>query len=51
MQYQISKDLYEILACPACKSDIRYSNDKKSLICDKCKKIYNIKEGIPILLN
>ncbi len=46
----ISKDLFEILACPVCKSDLKYSKDKKGLICGKCKHTYPIKDGIPILL-
>ena len=50
MKDLISKDLYKILACPRCKSDIKYNKDKTSLICKKCKKEYPIKEGIPILL-
>ncbi|MBI2663172.1 Trm112 family protein [Candidatus Woesearchaeota archaeon] len=44
------KKLYEILACPVCKSDIKYNKDKISLVCLKCDKNYNIKNGIPILL-
>ena len=50
MQIQIPKELLRILACPLCKSDLKYSNNKKELICTKCKAAYPIKEGIPILL-
>ena len=50
MKDPLPEDLYKILACPACKSEVKYSNNKKSLMCDKCKKIYNIRNGIPILL-
>ena len=46
----IPRHLYNILACPLCKSDIRYSKDKKSLICIKCKTVYPIENGIPNLL-
>jgi|TARA_Y100000310_G_scaffold9719_2_gene10437 hypothetical protein len=46
----ISKELYDLLACPICKSNIIYNKDKTSLICKKCDKNYPIKEGIPLLL-
>jgi len=46
----LSKQLLEILACPECKSDLIYNKDKNTLTCKKCKAVYQIKEGIPILL-
>lgn len=46
----IEKELFDILACPKCKSDLEYNKDKTGLVCTKCKKEYDIKEGIPILL-
>ncbi len=49
----ISKDLLDILACPACKTDIQlieYNKDKHGLKCGKCKRIYPIKDGIPVML-
>ena len=48
----ISKELLKILACPTCKGDLKYQKqkNKESLKCIKCKKVYEIKEGIPILL-
>jgi len=50
MKDPLSKELYEILACPVDKADLRYIKDKKGLKCTKCKQIYPIKDGIPILL-
>ncbi len=44
----IDKELLEILACPACKSDIRLCDDR--LVCIKCGRRYPIKDGIPIML-
>ncbi|UCD15617.1 MAG: Trm112 family protein [Candidatus Omnitrophota bacterium] len=44
----IDKELLEILACPVCKADIEYSNDK--LVCRKCARKYPVKDGIPIML-
>lgn len=44
----IDKELLKILACPRCKSDLNY--DKNKLVCVKCKKVYEVKDDIPILL-
>jgi len=49
MKKPIPKDMFKILACPVCKSDLKYNKDKTKLICTKCKAIYPIKDGIPIL--
>jgi len=46
----IPKELFEILACPVCKSKLRHNKDKTSLICTKCSAVYPIQDGIPILL-
>lgn len=49
----ISEDLLEILACPACKGDIElitYQQDQHGLKCARCKCIYPIKDGIPVML-
>ncbi len=46
----LSKELLEILACPVCKGDLVYEEDKGRLVCNSCKVYYEIKEGIPVLL-
>jgi hypothetical protein len=46
----IDEKLLEILACPKCKGDIRLNEDDSGLICDQCKLLYPIKDGIPIML-
>ena len=46
----LDEKLLEILACPKCKGDIRISEDESGLICDRCKLLYPIKDGIPIML-
>ena len=45
----LSKDLLDILRCPKCKGEIRLNSDS-GLICDKCALLYEIKEGIPVML-
>ena len=47
---KVTEDLLNILACPKCKGDVRLSKDKTSIICDTCKLLYKIKDGIPIML-
>ncbi len=44
------KELLKILACPKCKGDLKYIEEPESLLCEKCNKTYEIREGIPILL-
>jgi uncharacterized protein len=46
----ISKELLEILACPKCKGEIVLNKDQDGLICRSCKLLYEIREGIPIML-
>jgi len=50
MKDLIPKEVFDILACPLCKADLRYTKDKKGLVCVKCKREYPIREGIPVLL-
>jgi hypothetical protein len=46
----IHPDLLEILACPKCKGAIRLSPSQDELICDQCRLVYQIRDGIPIML-
>ncbi|NTW37769.1 MAG: Trm112 family protein [Syntrophobacteraceae bacterium] len=46
----ISKDLLDILACPKCKGPIQLNEAQNGLICDACKLLYEIRDGIPIML-
>ncbi len=46
----INQELLEILACPKCKGDLRLTEKEDGLICDKCQLLYEIKDGIPIML-
>lgn len=44
----IDKELLAILACPACKADIKLDNDK--IVCTSCGRKYPIRDGIPVML-
>lgn len=48
----LDKKLLEILACPDCHGDILYRQrgKKESLQCKKCKRVFEVKNGIPIML-
>ncbi|MBI5357018.1 Trm112 family protein [Candidatus Collierbacteria bacterium] len=48
----LPKDLLEILACPDDKSQVKEARvkGKYSLQCVKCKRIFEVREGIPIML-
>lgn len=44
----IDRELLKILVCPACKEEVKLENEK--IVCIRCKRIYPIKDGIPIML-
>jgi len=46
----ISKELLDILACPQCKGRIYLNEKADGLICEACRLLYEIKDGIPIML-
>lgn len=48
----LPKDLLEILACPDDKSAVKEMNakGKYSLQCVKCKRVFEVRDDIPIML-
>jgi len=46
----ISKELLDILACPVCKVPVKLTGDEKGLKCEKCMRVYPVKDDIPIML-
>ena len=46
----LNKELLDILVCPKCKGNIYLNSAEDGLICDNCKLIYEIKEGVPVML-
>lgn len=44
----IDKELLDILACPACKADVKLEGEK--IVCVSCGRRYPIREGIPVML-
>jgi len=46
----IPKDLLEILVCPSCKQALEYRQDPENLKCTQCRRVYPVKDNIPIML-
>jgi uncharacterized protein len=46
------KQMLDILVCPVaeCRKPLKLSADDSSLQCTGCRRIYPIRDGIPILL-
>jgi len=50
MLAMIAKDLLEMLVCPACKQPLEYRQNPESLKCTQCRRVYAVKDDIPIML-
>ena len=46
----LSQDLLDILACPACKATVELKPDGSALKCVSCKRVYPIRDDIPVML-
>jgi len=46
----VPKDLLEMLVCPACKKPLEYRTAPESLKCHECRRVYPVKDNIPIML-
>jgi len=46
----VSKELLEILVCPVCKSKVLLKEDGSGLKCVECKRVYPVRDDIPIML-
>lgn len=44
----ISDELLNILACPACKTEVELKENK--ICCTQCGRKYPIRDGIPVML-
>jgi uncharacterized protein YbaR (Trm112 family) len=44
----IDPKLLEILACPACKTEVKLHDER--LVCVTCGRRYPIRDGIPVML-
>jgi uncharacterized protein YbaR (Trm112 family) len=46
----LSPELLAIIVCPACRNKLDYNEPRQTLTCTSCRRIYPIKDGIPVLL-
>ena len=46
----LKKELIDILACPKCKGDLIYKESENFLVCNKCKRMYPVKDDIPVMI-
>jgi uncharacterized protein YbaR (Trm112 family) len=46
----VSKDLLDILVCPVDKAELILKEDGSGLKCVQCKRVYPIRDDIPIML-
>ena len=46
----VDRELLEILACPNCKTKVDLVKEGTALQCAQCKRVYPIKDDIPVML-
>jgi uncharacterized protein YbaR (Trm112 family) len=46
----VAKELLDILVCPLCKTPVKMTSDQKGLKCGTCRRVYPIREDIPVML-
>jgi uncharacterized protein YbaR (Trm112 family) len=46
----LSPDLLEMLVCPLCKTPVRLLDDATGLQCQQCRRIYPVRDSIPVML-
>jgi len=48
--HMLPQDLLEMLVCPVCKRPLEYRTAPESLKCHECRRVYPVKDNIPIML-
>ena len=48
--WPVDPELLEILACPNCKTPVTLVKNGAALKCGTCKRVYPIKDDIPVML-
>jgi uncharacterized protein YbaR (Trm112 family) len=46
----ISQELLDMLVCPVCKKPLTLKDEGKNLKCGECRRVYPIRDNIPIML-
>ncbi len=50
LRMPVDQELLEILACPNCKTPVTLVKNGTALKCATCKRVYPIKDDIPVML-
>jgi len=50
MRVPIAPELKEILACPKCKGELEFREERQEIVCKACKLVYRIEDDIPVML-
>jgi LSD1 subclass zinc finger protein len=46
----IAQELLDILVCPLCKTPVKLLPDSSGLKCSTCRRVYPIRDEIPVML-
>jgi hypothetical protein len=46
----VPQDLLDILVCPLDKTPVKITGDQRGLKCPACRRVYPIREDIPVML-
>jgi uncharacterized protein len=46
----VSPELMEMLACPKCKGELKVVDNPDGFLCEACRLIFGIEDGIPNFL-
>ena len=46
----VRKELLDILICPVCKGELTLKEDQSGLKCNECKRVYPIRDDLPIMM-
>jgi uncharacterized protein len=46
----IAQELLDILVCPVCKTKVVFTVDKSGLKCATCRRVYPVRDDIPVML-
>lgn len=47
---KLHPELKEILACPKCKGELEFREEKDEILCHACRLAYPIRQDLPVML-
>lgn len=46
----IAPELKEILACPKCKGELEFHEERGEILCPACRLAFRVEDDIPVML-